>query len=458
MNFKNFLPSACFFLFFTVSQSQESIQISGQLLNNTRFASIVVEKFGIGYDRIGLIPVNQETGSFSIEAPGDIEPGVYRFRYTQTGSEFVDVIINAREKHIHFTLDIQQEPNERLPVFQQSTANNQWYQWQNKVRAALLEISLMEQLLADWPNTKDSVYGYIENNRNLRIAEFEKQRQLFINDPNHDSWAIAMIKNKPNYFTQPREDWRLQDFHKRNNYWQNIETNKPELINTPLYTDLILNYMMYYMNPEMSFSEEEMVQGFKKSADTVIRRFSNNETTRDFAIRYLQKGFKEIGKEEVLQYIDQRYAAEQCTDGDIELKNRLAGYEALKPGNPAPEIKLRGTDSHDKNLFDFKQDKILLVFWASWCPHCMEEMPKVQEWAKNHPETLVLAISLDEDLSAFQKAIQQFPDLLHYCDALKWEGEIVKAYYIAATPTFFLLDGKRKILDKAAGLQRITGL
>lgn len=440
------------------SSAQDKIRISGQLLHNTRFANVVVEKFGIGYERIAVIPVDQEIGNFSIDAPADIEPGVYRLRYTQTANEYVDVIINAQEKYIHFTLDVLQNPNERMPLFQQSAANQQWYQWQSMERDALLQIGLMEQLLAAWPNAQDSLYRFVETKRLERIAEFEKQWHSFINDPSNDPWAVAMVQNKPRFFTKPRDDWRIQDFYRRQEYWQNIETDKPKLINTPLYTDLILKYMMYYMNPEMRFSEEETIQGFKNSADTIIHRFSGNEITRDFAIRYLQMGFKEIGMEGVLQYIDEKYAAAQCTDDDDALKKRLAGYEALKPGNPAPKITLKGGDGNEKTLFDFKQDKIVLVFWASWCPHCMDEMPKVQAWAKEHPETLVLAISLDEDHDAFQQATQQFPDLLHYCDTQKWEGEIVKAFFIAATPTFFLLDGERRIVEKAVSFQQMSGL
>lgn len=452
------LFTAFFLLSFSQLFAQDSIHISGQFENNTRYAKVVVQKFGIGLFDIAAIDIDKETGKFSITAPPDLESGIYRFRYSQTASEYVDVIINTKEKEIHFTLDLLQEPKIRLPVFQKSVANQQWYQWQSYERDALLEIELLEQLLASWPNIKDSLYNFVETNRINRIAEFEKKRTGLLNNTEKDFWVAAMVRNKPRYFAKPRDDWRLQDFHRRNQYWQKVETSQPELVNTPLYIDHILTYVMYYMNPEMKFSEAEMIQGFKNSIDTIIIRFSANEITREFALRYLQLGFKEIGVEEVLQYIDEKHTTStQCTDDDA-LKKRLAGYEALKPGNIAPEITLTGSDGKDKTLFDFKQEKILLVFWASWCPHCMEELPKLNAWAAEHSETLVLAVSLDDEYGSFQLAAKRFPNLLQYCDLQRWEGDIVKAYFIAATPTYFLLDQHRKIVAKSPDFDRIRSL
>ena len=130
----------------------------------------------------------------------------------------------------------------------------------------------------------------------------------------------------------------------------------------------------------------------------------------------------------------------------------------MQPGALAPEIKLVDEKGAIKTLLDFKQKEIVVVFWASWCPHCMEELPKLQEWSKSHPETLVLAVSLDSDYTTFQEAIKSFPNLLHYCDLQKWESEIVKSYNIVATPTLFLLDSERRIMNKYSDVEAFISL
>jgi thiol-disulfide isomerase/thioredoxin len=166
-------------------------------------------------------------------------------------------------------------------------------------------------------------------------------------------------------------------------------------------------------------------------------------------------GFKEIGNEKVLQYIDEKYQelAAQCQDETEKaaFDKRMAGYEAMKEGMQAPNI----TFSNKSNLYDIQSDKTLVVFWASWCPHCMEELPKLNEWAVANPTTKVVAISLDDDNTAYETAIQKFPALIHDCDYKKWEGKAAKDYFVYGTPTFIVLDKDQTIIGKYASFEAL---
>lgn len=436
--------------------AQDSIRISGQLHNNTQFAKVVVQKFGIGVFDIVAVPIDKETGKFTITAPADVERGIYRFKYSQTGyGDFIDVIINGKEKDIAFSVDVNEQPDIRFPIFTASKENMAWYQFEQSQKAALTAIRVQEDFLYNYPNKTDKTYQTIVAEYEKAKKAYQEQHETFVNKTPY-YWAKAKAIYNKVYFTNISDHPRIQQFAMHENFWEGKPTTDAQLLNSPLYTDAILDYLQYYMNPNMEFGEEEQNSGFKKCIDAILKLFGKEENTKEFAIKYLQMGFKEIGNEEVLQYLDEKYAATaQCTDDDKELKKRLAGYEALKPGNPAPQIILTGSDGKEKTLFDFEQDNVLLVFWASWCPHCMEEMPKLQLWAKEHPETLVLAISLDEDYTAFQNAIKDFPDMLHYCDLQKWNGEIVKNYFVTATPTFIMLDEERKITNKYTSINSL---
>jgi thiol-disulfide isomerase/thioredoxin len=439
--------------------AQDSIRISGQLHNNTRFAKVVIQKFGIGVFDIAAVPIDKETGKFSITAPMDVAPGIYRFRYSQSGAEdFVDVMINGKEKDIAFSVDVNLEPDERKAFFTLSEENKAWYSFYKQQKDALHAIRVLQDFLFNYPNKKDKTYLNILADYEKAKKAYQKQYELFVNKTPY-YWAKAKVQFNKVFFTNLTDHQRIQQFAVHENFWEGRPTADPLLLNTPLYTDAILNYLQYYMNPEMEFGEEEQNKGFKKCVDTILQRFGKNEQTKEFAIKYLQMGFKEIGNEDVLQYLDEKYAATaQCTEDDDELKKRLAGYEALKTGNPAPQIIVMGNDGKEKTLFDFEQQKIVLVFWASWCPHCMQEMPKLQTWAAVQADTLVLAISLDEDYTAFQNAIKDLPNMLHYCDLQKWNGDIVKRYFVAATPTLLVLDQDRKIESKWNGIDSFINL
>ena len=130
----------------------------------------------------------------------------------------------------------------------------------------------------------------------------------------------------------------------------------------------------------------------------------------------------------------------------------MASYAAMKPGTLAPNILFENKSS----LHDIKSEQFLIVFWASWCPHCQEELPKVENWAKQNPATKVVAISLDENQAEYDLAIKQFPSLFHSTDLKKWNGKAVKDYFVYGTPTFILLDSQKKIIKKASSFEMLT--
>lgn len=446
--------------------AQDSIRISGQLRNNSRYAKVVVKQYGIGEFAIGAFPIDKETGRFKIVAPKEVMAGIYRLQYSQSENEYVDVIINGTEPAIDFSIDVNIPFKDRLPVFMKSTENIAWYNFKQELQYQNTLLTPQFQFLGTYPNTNDKVYQLVHKEYQLKKTEYQNKLNNFIKStPNY--WAKQMAQFENQFFPNPTDLYRLQEFYAHENFWQGKPTQDELLINTPLYTQSILNYIQYYMNPDIGFSKEEATAGFKKCVDVIMKQFDGNEKTKEFALKYLQLGFKEIGNETVLQYIDQNYAAAaQCTEDDDELKKRLAGYEAMKPGMLAPNIDFNANNSKVlatgldtiKNLYDINADQTLVVFWASWCPHCMEELPKLNEWAKNNPATKVVAISLDEDKTAYENAIANFTNLSHYCDFKKWDSKAVADYYVYGTPTFFVLDKDKKIVGKYADLHSIEKL
>ena len=66
-------------------------------------------------------------------------------------------------------------------------------------------------------------------------------------------------------------------------------------------------------------------------------------------------------------------------------------------GNPAPDFTVQDAD-RKVSLHDLRGKVVVLNFWATWCPPCVEEMPslvKMQSDLKDR--VVVLAVSVDED-------------------------------------------------------------
>jgi thiol-disulfide isomerase/thioredoxin len=100
-----------------------------------------------------------------------------------------------------------------------------------------------------------------------------------------------------------------------------------------------------------------------------------------------------------------------------------------------------------KKLSDINTPYTLVIFGASWCPKCMEELPQLIQnyvtWRNVGVE--VVYISLDTDPSSFEQAVKTYP-FFAYCDYKKWESKVAQDYYVFGTPTFYLLNNKREII------------
>lgn len=101
----------------------------------------------------------------------------------------------------------------------------------------------------------------------------------------------------------------------------------------------------------------------------------------------------------------------------------LAGcYGGSRPANigtPAPDFTVQDSD-RKVSLDELRGKVVVLNFWATWCPPCIEEMPSlVQLQQKMKGKGVeVLAISVDADQSAYNDFLKQHNvDLLTVRDA-----------------------------------------
>lgn len=85
-------------------------------------------------------------------------------------------------------------------------------------------------------------------------------------------------------------------------------------------------------------------------------------------------------------------------------------YSGTRPsriGMAAPDFTVQDSD-HKVTLSQFKGQVVVLNFWATWCPPCIEEMPSLVEMQRRmKPKGVtVVAVSIDVDENAYHKFIK----------------------------------------------------
>ncbi len=123
--------------------------------------------------------------------------------------------------------------------------------------------------------------------------------------------------------------------------------------------------------------------------------------------------------------------------------------------NQAPDFTLSSVEDQQSQvtLSDLTREKsVLLVFWATWCPSCIEEIPILNAWQEQYAERglQVLAVNVQEPRHHVLEFQKMMP--LNYPSLLDADGEVASRYNLMALPSSVLLAKGGEILYYGFGL------
>ncbi|KIL53163.1 peroxiredoxin family protein [Jeotgalibacillus campisalis] len=127
----------------------------------------------------------------------------------------------------------------------------------------------------------------------------------------------------------------------------------------------------------------------------------------------------------------------------------------LEEGQKAPDFDTVTVEGENISLDDYQGKKVILNFWTTWCPPCIEEMPHMQKYYEENAEDQnveILAVNLTTRDNGNRRVESFVKDYgLTFPVLLDESGQLGETYYAFTIPTTYLLDEEGIVTKKLMG-------
>ena len=128
----------------------------------------------------------------------------------------------------------------------------------------------------------------------------------------------------------------------------------------------------------------------------------------------------------------------------------------INVGDTAPEFRITTDNGRTITASDFGGRLLVLNFWATWCQPCVEEVPSLDQFAKEMAGSgvVVLGVSMDTN----PKLYRDFLDRSHisFLTARDPDAKISADYGTFKYPESYIIDAKGKVVQKIIGATNWT--
>ena len=401
----------------------------------------------IKFDTILVGGEQQVLGKFQLDLPKDTKPGAYRATYRNKGAGFVDFYFN--NENVEFIFN-PKYPDESV-VFTSSRENKLYNEYleaykkiQNKIDKSQGTYITEEDKEAKKPYKK-------------AIKELEDVQDMYENKSegmlvNH--FIKATQRYNPSSPIDNMEDYMESTI---DNFFKYIDFDSDVLYNSSFLMDRINDYVFY-----LNSSEDKQVQQklLRKAIVTVMKQIPKGKlkkTTLEFLITSLAD--KRNG--EAVDWVLAEYYDKLPSDQfDAEFKEEKLQLLSAAIGRTAPDFSWQENGEELKLSTLNDGEKYLLVFWSTACPHCVHDVPKLYEFMQAHKNISVISFSVEDaygipNWNEFIKKIPLWHNAMGTHPTWKWNNKAVKSYNISETPSFFVLDKNKKIIETPNQLEDV---
>lgn len=129
----------------------------------------------------------------------------------------------------------------------------------------------------------------------------------------------------------------------------------------------------------------------------------------------------------------------------------------VQAGDTAPNFTVKADNGQQFSPKNFGGKVLVLNFWATWCPPCVQEMPSLNEFQKMMASqgVVVLGVSVDHNDQLYRNMLKKFE--VAFPTVRDPDENYSYLYGTYKVPESYIIDRTGKVAIKFVGLPEIDG-
>ena len=388
--------------------------------------------------------LTDKTGSFKTDLNSNYKPGLYKLEIGN--KNYFNFIINDENVQLNTFIVNAMDSMQII----QSVENKILYEYYKEFNSLNRKMNLLGPIVHNYPKSSE----FYET----ALNEFNQIQEKYLND------IETLVNTEPNSFAakyikflgfnkiDPVVSEKKQKQYLIDHYFENTDFCDSSLLNSNAIPQKIVSYLSLFGNQKQS--QNQLEESYKLAVDNILNQALCNDQIFEYALNYLIDGFEQLKYEEVLVHLSQNYVPLiSCVNENFKnnLEDKISKYEKVSVGKTAPDFEIKTTENKLVSLYNIDSDYTLILFWASWCPHCTKTLSEVQKIynTETRSKLEIIAISLDSKKEDWKNFLNNKNYNWINCSELKgWDSKVAIDYNIYATPTMILLDKDKNIIAK----------
>jgi len=120
----------------------------------------------------------------------------------------------------------------------------------------------------------------------------------------------------------------------------------------------------------------------------------------------------------------------------------------------APDFTVYDADGNAVKLSDFAGKTVVINFWASWCPYCVQEMPDFQKVSDEYTDVVFMMINVTDGSRETMEKAKAHVEKNSFTFPVYYDTDLDadSAYGISSLPSTFVVNADGKIVGRALGM------